>query len=146
MTKTDDKTWYEYIFGDEIGRDEREELREEFGSQIAAEVRTALEQSGLDESRYVVEEGHKPQVEASAGWLMDDQDSASELRDVLRDADIGDESVGVYVTPRDSNGELADLPPDHLPVDEYTVFIELSQIQAAVDAGASNAQSGMDNS
>lgn len=135
--KPGDVTWYEYLYGD----DEGDGGREEFGEEIASEVKEALKQSDLDESRYEVEPGHRPQVTAS-GWDMDKQDVV-ELRDMLREAGIGDESVGVYVTPRDSQGEIVELPLDNAPVDvEYEVFVNPKRNQEAIDAGADSALKG----
>ena len=139
MTKPDDVTWQEYIYGGGA----EDGGREEFGVALAEQARKALQQSEMDESRYEVEAGQRPRITAS-GWEMDEQEDVVELRDVLREAGIGDESVGVYVTPRDSQGEIAELPPDHAPVDvEYEVFINLKRNQEAIDGGAANAKGKM---
>ncbi|QCW01901.1 hypothetical protein [Natrinema pallidum] len=136
--KPDDETWYEYLYGD----GEVDGGREEFGEEMASEVKEALQQSELDESRYEVEAGQRPNITAS-GWEMVEQEDVVELRDVLREAGIGDESVGVYVTPRDSQGEIGELPPDHAPGDiEYEVFVNLKRNQEAIDDGAANALNG----
>jgi len=136
--KPGDVTWYEYLYGD----DAADGGREEFGEEIASEVKEALQQSDLDESRYEVEAGQRPNI-AARGWEMVDKEDVVELRDVLREAGIGDESVGVYVTPRDSQGEIGELPPDHAPGDiEYEVFVNLKRNQEAIDSGAANALKG----
>lgn len=54
MTKPDDTTWGEYVYGDLEEEEEREERWEEFGEQMAVGVRAALEDGELDASRYVV--------------------------------------------------------------------------------------------
>lgn len=141
--KPDDETWYEYLYSDDISDDRRGELRDEFFELMADEAREILEDSDLDESRYEVEITTRTYVGAGDEWLMDDQEDAVELRDVLDD-EIGDESVGVFVTPRSSGGEIADIPePDHVPVDEYRVFVELEQVQESVDGGLQAAKGKM---
>ncbi|SER50231.1 hypothetical protein [Natrinema salaciae] len=138
IEKPGDVTWYEYLYGD----DAMDGGREEFGEEMASEVREALQQSELDESRYEVEAGQRPRITASS-WEMNEKEDVVELRDVLREAGIGDESVGVYVTPRDSQGEMVELPLDHAPVDvEYTVFVNLKRNQEAIDGGAASALKG----
>lgn len=137
--KSDDVTWDEYLYGD----DAADGGREEFSEEMASEIREALQQSELDESRYEVEAGQRPKISAS-GWEMAEQDDAVELRDMLWEAGIGDDSVGVYVTPRDSQGEIAELPPDHVSVDvEYEIFINLKRNQEAIDDGMANAKEKM---
>lgn len=72
---------------------------------------------------------------------MAEKENVLELRDALRKAGIGDDSVGLYVTPRDSKGEIAELPPEHVSVDvEYSVFVNVKQNQEAIDAGARAAE------
>ena len=140
MTKPDDTTWGEYVCGDLEEEEEREERWEEFGEKMAVGVRAALEDCELDASRYVVETGHRPSVEAD-GWQMAEKENVLELRDALRKAGIGDDSVGLFVTPRDSMGEIAELPPENVSVDvEYSVFVNLKQNQEAIDAGARAAE------
>ncbi|AEH35586.1 hypothetical protein [Halopiger xanaduensis] len=143
IEKPDDETWYEYLYTDEISRDERSELRDEWRELMADEAREILEDSELDESRYEVEVTTNMYVGADDEWLMDDREDAKELRDVL-DREIGDESVGAFVTPRSSEGEIADIPePDHVPVDEYEVFVELEQVQESIDGGLQAAKEKM---
>lgn len=131
--KPDDTTWYEYIYSDEFTNEERRELRAEFFELMADEARDILEESSLDEARYEIDVVNRTQIEANDDWLMDEQEEAEELRDVLAGHGIGDESVGVFVTPRSSEGEIADLPPDHVPVDEYTVYVEMQRVQASLE-------------
>jgi hypothetical protein len=130
--KPDDKTWYEHVYegrsNDEIG-----ELHDEFFEVMADKARAILEECRLDETRYEVEVVNRTQIGATDDWLMDEQEDAEELRDVLAGHGIGDESVGVFVTPRSSEGEISDIPPDHVPVDEYTVYVELQRIQSSLD-------------
>ena len=136
--KPDDKTWYWYLNTEEKEQEMREQSWEEFGGVMAAQSRDALrEVGGLDESRYVVEAGHRPSVKAD-GWQMKSKEDVVRLRDALREAGIGDDSVGVYATPRDSNGEVAELPPEHVGTQdfEYEVFVNLKRNQAAIDGGA----------
>lgn len=60
---------------------------------------------------------------------------------MLREAGIGDESVGVYVAPRDSQGEVTEPPPNHVAPDvEYEVFINLKRTQKPIDGGAASAK------
>jgi len=143
IEKPDDETWYEYLYSDDISRDERSELRDEWRELMADEARKVLEDSDLDESRYEVEVSTNLYVGADGEWLMDDREDAKELRDALN-GEIGDESVGVFVTPRSSEGEIVDIPePDHVPVDEYRVFVELEQVQENVEDGMSAAKGKM---
>jgi len=143
IEKPDDETWYEYLYSDDISDDRRGELRDEWRELMADEAREILEDSELDESRYEVEVNTKMYAGAGGEWLMDDREDAKELRDVLT-GEIGDESVGVFVTPRTSEGEIADIPePDHVPVDEYRVFVELTQVQESVEGGLQSAKGKM---
>jgi hypothetical protein len=133
MTKSDDTTWYEYLYGDE----KEGEGHETFGEMMAEEVQDALEAGELDESRYRVKPGHRPSVKG-AGWQMTEMEEVVRLRDALREEGVGDESVGVYATPRDSVGKIAELPPEHVGTQdfEYEVFVNVKQNQEAIDGGA----------
>ncbi|WP_435068486.1 hypothetical protein [Haloplanus sp. C73] len=129
VEKSDDETWYEYLYSDEFTADERGDLRDEFFALMADETREILDDSELDESRYQTRISTHLYVGSDDEWLMDEQKDAEELRDVLA-GEVGDESVGVFVTPRSSEGKIAEIPDeDHIPVDEYSVFVELTQVQ-----------------
>lgn len=141
MTKPDDQTWYDYLHRDEHTNDERGEVRDEFRRVMANEAREILEKTELDESRYEVEVTTRTYVGAGGEWLMKKKEDVEQLRDVLDD-EIGDESVGVFATPRTAEGEIAKIPePDHVPVDEYRVIVELNQKQKNVDQGLQAAKS-----
>lgn len=141
--KPGDETWYEYIYSDERSNDGIGELRDKFFELMADEARAILEESRLDETRYVVDVTNGANVTACDGWLMDDQEKAVEVRDVLAGHKIGDESVGVFVSPRDSQGNISEIPPDHVPVDEYTITVKLRRNQAITEAALSGAKDKM---
>lgn len=129
VSKPDNKTWYGYLYSDEFTADERGDLRDEFFALMADETRDILEDRELDESRYETRISTHLYVGSNDEWLMDDREDAKELRDALA-GEIGDESVGVGIEPRSSEGEIAEIPEeDHIPVDEYHVFVELTQVQ-----------------
>lgn len=139
IEKPDGETWYEYIYegrsDDEIG-----EVHDKFFEVMADEARAILEECRLDETRYVVDVTTAANVNATDDWLMDDQEKAEEVRDVIAGHGIGDESVGVFISPRSSEGEIADIPPDHVPVDEYTVHVKLRRNQAITETAMSGAK------
>lgn len=140
MNKPDGRTWYEYIYSDEFTPDDRGELRDLFAEEMADEAKSILKRSRMDETRYVIDVVNEAQVMASDDWTMDEQADAENLRDLLAGHAIGDESVGVFVTPRDSKGEIAEIPPDHVPVDEYTVHIKLRRNQALTENAMARAK------
>jgi hypothetical protein len=144
ISKPDNETWYGYLYSDEFTPDERGELRDEFFETMADEVREVLEDSELDASRYETDIVNHLYV-AADGWLMDEQEDAEKLRDALS-GEIGDESVGVFVTPRSSEGEIVEIPEaDHIPIDEYRVFIELTRVRESMEEGMRAAKGEMND-
>lgn len=124
MEKSDSATWQTYIFEQSEDNDEIKSKLGEFVEYLIGETNEALRMSEeLDEERYSLEDAGRWVKVSAKGWVMDSEDEVVRVRDALREVGVGDESVGVYCSPRSvKKGGPAPLPPI---VEEYDVLVQL---------------------